>query len=286
MHGFFVCGDISSTLSPPKQEQAVAFYNYPDVITFDSLFWLGTTITSYNTRPDFRFLNGATQGTPFVVEKCNGASPPSYCADCLTMSDAAIEAKIRTYDTVAANIIRDLLAYQARNIVLPIELLNFSATAEKTGNHLTWTYAHAKDLAELSLEKSPDGVNFIPLSKKEQGLTFSAFDTSPVLDELPFELTYYHLKIKELNNKIHFSKTISVKRSDILRGIKVHPNPVNDVLNIENQAGQTIEIVNVLGQVVRKLVVMDALHSVNVYMLQSGVYFLRTNDSVTRFVKN
>jgi hypothetical protein len=123
MHGFFICGDISSNLSPPKQEQAVAFYNYPDVITFDSLFWLGTTITSYNTRPNFTFLNGATQGSPFVVETCNGANPPSYCSECATMSDAAIEAKIRAYDVVAANIVRDLLAYQAKTITLPIELL-------------------------------------------------------------------------------------------------------------------------------------------------------------------
>ncbi len=286
MHGFFICGDISSALSPPKQEQAVAFYNYPDVITFDSLFWLGTNITSYNTRPDFRFLNGATQGTPFVVEKCNGASPPSYCADCLTMSDAAIEAKIRTYDAVSANIIRDLLAYQAKNIVLPIELLNFGGTAEKTGNRLTWQLADAKDLTGLTLEKSENGVNFIPLSKKGQITALSTFDMSPTVDESPFELTYYRLKMIELDGKKRFSKIISVKRAEILRGIKMYPNPVNNVLNIENVEGQTIEIFNVLGQVVVKLMVNYASFSVNVSQLRSGLYFLKTGGEVVRFVKN
>jgi hypothetical protein len=107
-----------------------------------------------------------------------------------------------------------------------------------------------------------------------------------IIDENPFNLTYYRLKINDLNGSSFFSKIISVKRSDTEGGkIKVYPNPVNDVLTIENAEGNDIEIINTLGQTVFSE--KNVQHtSFNIHHLKTGVYYIKTANELARFVKN
>jgi hypothetical protein len=58
-----------------------------------------------------------------------------------------------------------LAFFSSQNVaVLATDLLDFKGQAEKTSNQLTWTFADTKDLGTLTLEKSKDGQDFIPLS--------------------------------------------------------------------------------------------------------------------------
>ncbi len=174
----------------------------------------------------------------------------------------------------------------ANVLVLPLELLDFQGFAEKNRNRLTWTFADTKDLDVVEIEKSKDGSAFTPLSKTATTTSSKISPTFNEMDETPFDLTYYRLKMKELDGQISFSKIISVKRNDAdFSKIKVYPNPVNDVLTIENAEEQDIEVVNVLGQTVFK---EKNIHqsSFNIYYLKNGIYFLKMGGEVIRFVKN
>ncbi len=173
----------------------------------------------------------------------------------------------------------------ARTVLLPLELLDFQGFAEKDANRLTWSFADTKDLDFVEIEKSKNGLSFITT-----GSSYRMTKTSPkfnMVDETPFELTYYRLKIKELDGKISFSNTISIKRDESnFSKIKLYPNPVNDVLTIENADGQDVEIVNTLGIVVKTFQKAGTFGKLNVGDLPNGFYFLKIQNEVVRFVKN
>jgi hypothetical protein len=275
LHGFFICGDISSSLSPPKQEQPVAFTTSTSMV-FDSLFWLGTTITAYNTRPDFKFLDFATQGSPFVVEKCNGINAPTYCSDCATMTNNVIESKIRAYDAVAADIMHGLLNYASPDAVIPIELIGFQGFNEGKSNRLTWHFADTKNLKDIEIQKSADGKNFAPLSIKGKNMVD---DT----DNTPFETTYYRLKINETDGNFSFSKTIAVHLGEAktFKILSVSPNPTDNFLDIqfENPTNETVTITvfNTFGQLIfsETLTALTASKLLNTEGWSSGTYLLK-----------
>ncbi len=72
--------------------------------------------------------------------------------------------------------------------------------------------------------------------------------------------------------------------------IKIYPNPVNDLLNIENRSNEVLEkiiITDCLGKKVIELT--QNLEQLNVSMLPSGLYFIQcfsqTNKYLSKFVK-
>ena len=72
--------------------------------------------------------------------------------------------------------------------------------------------------------------------------------------------------------------------------MRLYPNPVSDVLTIENLTGKTLEIVNALGQVVLQKDLENGQNLSNLTLgmghLPKGIYFIKTADDVRRFVKN
>jgi Secretion system C-terminal sorting domain len=172
--------------------------------------------------------------------------------------------------------------------VLPIDLLDFKATATPEGNRLTWLLGNNKDIQNIEIQKSTNGRDFPSLSILDK----NAVD---VLDKTPFLLTYYRLKINDLDGHFIFSKIISVKTGNIGGGLKISPNPVFDQLSVELPAdievrnpatgraeGSDFYIVNLLGQVVRKGRVVQ---NIDVSALPEGAYFLKVGTEQVKFVK-
>jgi Secretion system C-terminal sorting domain len=75
------------------------------------------------------------------------------------------------------------------------------------------------------------------------------------------------------------------KTASVLRGVKIYPNPVHEVLTIDNAEGQTIEIVNALGQVVIKQASSDIQTTIRVSTLEKGVYVVRIADKSFKILK-
>lgn len=281
MQGFFICGDISSTLSPPKQEQSVSFTTNVST-TFDSLFWLGTNITSYNGRPNFAFLDFSLQGTPFVVEKCNGANPPIYCASCPSMSDVDIEAKIRTYSVTTANIIHQLLNYQMNTINLPVEIAYFKGEAEEGKNTLIWQTENEDKVRLFEIEKRNEQGEFEKIGgllAKGQNNIYQFIDYQVFENE-----SQYRLKICDFDGKYVFSNILSLQNNAFKKEMSIFPNPASTLLMIENGKGKALEIVNLWGQVVFRAENVFSL-ALDISFWEAGCYFVKNTEKSQIFVK-
>lgn len=67
--------------------------------------------------------------------------------------------------------------------------------------------------------------------------------------------------------------------------LSFYPNPVNNVLNVKNIAdNQTITVYSISGQVMMRLVASGEA-TVDVSMLQDGIYLIRAGNMVSKFVK-
>jgi hypothetical protein len=103
------------------------------------------------------------------------------------------------------------------------------------------------------------------------------------------------LKIKDLSGKITYSKIISLQNLKALFGglgvVKIYPNPVSDILMVDCRdkaclvfTDMGVEIVNILGQTVLHFPKLND-NKINVSGLEKGVYFLKTDKYVLKFIK-
>lgn len=68
--------------------------------------------------------------------------------------------------------------------------------------------------------------------------------------------------------------------------LNLYPNPVNDILNLELKSTATIQIVNVMGEVIQTQPVQQGITSMDVSNLTAGIYFIRSETSADlKFVK-
>jgi hypothetical protein len=70
--------------------------------------------------------------------------------------------------------------------------------------------------------------------------------------------------------------------------VKLYPNPATDILTLELadiHKTENAKIYNILGELVKEFIVTSRQQNVNVQDLQKGVYFLRYNNSMMKFIK-
>jgi hypothetical protein len=175
-----------------------------------------------------------------------------------------------------------LAFFSSQNVVLPIEILDFQGIVKNEGNFLSWKIGDMDEVESILLEKSENGKDFTPLSTLSKNQDF-------YLDKNPFPITYYRLKIKDLGGKVIYSKIISLQNLKapfgFLEVIKIYPNPVSDILTVENlDNANNIEIVNILGQTVLYFPKLND-HTIHISSLESGVYFLKMGGNIFKFIK-
>ena len=168
-------------------------------------------------------------------------------------------------------------------IVLPVEFVDFEGKNTEGGNILTWTTGYEVNTQLFEIQRLNKPNEFETLGKVTavgKAATYTFIDNKPLSG-----INHYRLKIVDFDAKTTFSKTISVENGRILRGVKVYPNPVSDILTIENAEGQDIEIVNVLGQIVFSEK-NNKRSSFSISHFEKGVYFVKASGQMVKFIKN
>ena len=177
------------------------------------------------------------------------------------------------------------------NIPLPVSLIYFTGKPLEKFNSLTWATASESINKGFAVEGSADKnifeeIGFVQGNGTTNTTNYYSFDDADVKDGTT---TYYRLKQIDLNGKENFSKIISVTRRNEKIKIILSPNPVKDILTINNLSAEKshVRIFNAQGKVVfdKTFFNSDGTISFNVAdaNLSDGVYFISVEDGTTEF---
>ena len=117
------------------------------------------------------------------------------------------------------------------------------------------------------------------------------------MDDKPFDLTYYRLKINDLDGKVSYSKVENITRQHKGFAIKAYPNPFGESLTIDistdKKTDVQIELIDILG---RQVFVSNVQNTeggrlpIAIGHLSSGSYLLKVSGNqqivLERLIKN
>lgn len=173
-----------------------------------------------------------------------------------------------------------------KSIALPVELIDFAGRGIGEEHLLKWetgSEINAKHFEVQRLE-SNEFKTLVTVSAK--GFA-SAYKTAVVARSnvnISDQTHYYRLRIVDLDGSITYSKIISID-SELLRPIRVYPNPVSEALYIESSIEETAQIINVFGQVVQTVSLNQPLHRLDISTLPIGLYWVKGATFRTTFLK-
>ena len=176
--------------------------------------------------------------------------------------------------------------------VLAVELQSFAALAKGRANELTWTTSQEKNHESFIIERSFDGKDFKTIGTvKSQGAS-SVEKVYHFTDDNPLSISYYRLKMQDVNGTEQVSKTVAVNRNDSKTYVlECYPSVVHDKITVLYAASENalLTVTNLLGQVVLKKDLTASLSpnafDLDLSNLSKGLYLLRLDNNQTHLLK-
>jgi uncharacterized repeat protein (TIGR01451 family) len=170
---------------------------------------------------------------------------------------------------------------------VPLTLLTFKGYTQPNNTALlNWTTANEVNTRSFEIEQSGDSriFNFIAtVAANGRG------DNSYMQKvNLPADITYYRLKMIDIDGKFAYSPIIKISINKNASGIVLLGNPVKGslVVNITDKSiyNTTATIINNLGAVVKTVLLKEGLQNIDVSELATGNYFIRTNSGSQKII--
>ncbi len=181
------------------------------------------------------------------------------------------------------------------SIILPVELLSFQAFAQEKSALLTWETVWERGNDYFEVQKSIDGKNFFAIGKVEGKGTSQSKNTYQFTDNEPFKgLNYYRLKQVDLDEKVNYSKIISLYFDGEEELLNIFPNPSNDLdvsILLSAKAGNLLHI-KVIDAMGRSILTESRVYTGEKISLKSdkqitkGIYFVSLQNISTGKVQS
>lgn len=162
------------------------------------------------------------------------------------------------------------------NLVLPLDLLSFSA--QKCGENIciNWLTANEQNTSHFSIERSIDNITYYSIGNtaalNQPGEhTYDFTDKNPAPGRM-----FYRLKQVDLDGKFTYSNVAVIIFSNNRRSLAVYPNPAVNYITLKYKDSnyRTIEVLDIYGRNVKSIsITEDNLY--NISELNTGIYFLR-----------
>jgi hypothetical protein len=142
-------------------------------------------------------------------------------------------------------------------MVLPVELISFTAREKPQGVWLLWSTASERDSKSFTIEKSSDGRNWFAIGEVEAAGYSDVLRNYQFLDSNPlFGWQYYRLLQKDWDGKSAYYGPVSFFSNAAAGSLEVFPTVFDDQLNLRMQAkGQQafhFTIRNAMGQALQE----------------------------------
>ena len=69
---------------------------------------------------------------------------------------------------------------------------------------------------------------------------------------------------------------------EMMNSVEIYPNPTNSIINVVNAEGQTVVVLNALGQVVANIENASANQQIDLSNVPTGTYFVKVNGNVAK----
>jgi hypothetical protein len=124
------------------------------------------------------------------------------------------------------------VAIKANPQILPVSLINFSASAESQNVRIEWSTASEINSDYFLVERSSNGEKFTSVGAVKASGNSSQNNYYNLTDDHPLSKhSYYRLKQVDFNGDVWYSKVEAVDfENEIL--ISIFPNPASEILNI------------------------------------------------------
>jgi arylsulfatase B len=178
----------------------------------------------------------------------------------------------------------NLLGTTVCNPAIPVELTQFKARLLNKTVVLTWQTASENNNKSFQIERSFGGLNFAPIGEvKGNGTTITPHDYTFTDRNISISNNYYRLRQIDFNGKETVSTVVSVALDKPT--LRLKNTLVHHTLDITTDAPTTIDIHNVMGQLVYQKTISGS-QQIDVSHWLSGVYFINASTGETlKFVK-
>jgi PKD repeat protein len=187
--------------------------------------WKAATSNLFNTANLIKCPGNIASGTI-----ANGVYGNSPALNLYGFQDSSITA---TFNTGFSG-----FAVASDNIVLPIDLLNFSLSAQGDQINLEWSTASEINSKWFEIERSFDGKSFIKIGQlsaagNSNSIKNYHYEDMHILDS-EWQVVYYRLKQIDVSNAYKFSNVVSYHKASITHTqiISIAPNPFGNELSL------------------------------------------------------
>ncbi len=186
----------------------------------------------------------------------------------------------------------ELRVCAVNSTLLPVELIDFSATALKQTIQLTWSTATEFNNAGFEVQRrSSFDTEFTSIGWLEGKGTSEQQNNYTFEDDKAISgiVYYYRLRQMDFDGKETFSNIRSAMIDHQDQRYIVYPNPVKHLLNIQlldhNSIGSSIVLMDIRGSLLLESTIKADQTILNLDQYPSGVYILKVEDEQHRIVK-
>lgn len=204
----------------------------------------------------------------------------------LLVEDVAGAPNDLTRTSTSANLTSSIRGFNLSAIPLSIHISNFNAEYSNNKTVLSWQLANKKEIKEIEVLKSTDQHNWKSIDNIPTNNSSIVYQ---YIDEKIQGMTscYYQLKITDEQGIVSYSNVIKINLQ--VNQYLVSPNPFNHFISIPVNIEDMLyfELCDYTGKSVLDLIHLEQQNPVilDVSKLNSGIYFLRINEQLTKIVK-
>jgi hypothetical protein len=189
--------------------------------------------------------------------------------------------------TAAGKIDNIRITVYYNNVVLPVNLISFSATRNNKTVTLNWKTANEKDMTAYEVQRSSDGNNFSTISSIPSHNNISVTQYSYNDVDPSGTVIYYRLKMDGLSGYSKYSKVVSVNLGSENK-ISLYPNPVSSdqSLHIANRNNRvlTIRFYDMAGRMLLNNSFNSDEISLSPLRTQKGIVVYQVTDNQGQFI--
>lgn len=241
----------------------------------------------------FTSIDFASYGTPngscgsFTIGSCHAVNSTTICSAAFVgMNSASINATNGVFGDPCGGTFKRLYIQATYSSILPLTLISFTAKKIEVGKvRLDWSSNNEINTSHFVIERSTNGLLFEPTGfVPSTGIGGSGYSfTNMILSIVP--TYYYRLKMVDIDGKYQYSNIVRINNNLADVKLSVFPNPANNFIAITSNKQQEAFITNAGGQSIKNILLICGSQTVNIAAWNPGVYFIKTEEGLMKFIK-